>query len=162
MTIWSGKRVSQYVRQPPLVKINPNGVDLGVSEIFRFDSISESILDGKTRETKPSKIKMEPIGNFYVLPNGVYEVRIANEVSVPKNAAGLLFPRSTLNRLGIIKSETAIWDSGYIGYGTQTILVSIKKFTIRKDEFWFQLMFKDAEQSDFTYDGHWQKESPTK
>jgi deoxycytidine triphosphate deaminase len=158
--IWTGKRVAELIKQPPMVGINPNGVDLRVIEVFRIDENSTSVLKGKQRNVTQNKIEPDEEG-FYNLERGLYSVRIANEVSIPRDAVGKLFPRSSLNRLGMIKSETAIWDPGYTGFGTQTVFIGIKKFRIHKDEFWFQFTLEDAEVSDKQYDGHWQGEKPT-
>ncbi len=161
MVVWSGKHVAQFVRQPPEIKINPNGVDLKASEIWLIRADAVSVLNGKTRVTMPDKEKVLPDADgFYNLHQGTYEVRVANEVSIPKNAVGKLYPRSSLNRLGSIKSDTAIWDSGYCGFGTQTLHVPIKLLRVQKDEFMFQLAMEDCESSDVQYSGHWQGEKP--
>jgi len=163
MSIWPGRKVAKFVRGPSEIKINPNGVDLKVSEVWLIKPESVSVLNGKTRKTEPPKEKVLPDREgFYNLHKGVYEVRIANEVSIPKNAVGKLYPRSSLNRLGAIKSDTAIWDSGYTGFGTQTIHIPIKLFRIHKDEFWFQFTLEDCEPSEEQYSGFWQGERPEK
>lgn len=146
---------------PPEIKINPNGVDLGVSEVWLIRSDAVSVLNGKIRTTIPEKEKVIPdIDGFYNLHHGTYEVRIANEIAVPYNAVGKLYPRSSLNRLGAIKSDTALWDSGYKGFGTQTLHVPMKLFRIHKDERWFQFALEDCEPSEEQYAGHWQGEKP--
>ena len=60
----------------------------------------------------------------------------------------------------MIKSESAIGDSGYSGYATVTVFVPIKSFKVKKDEYWIQVMFKKAEESEKSYSGHWQNEKP--
>ena len=135
MSVWSGKRVATFVEQPPTIKINPNGVDIKVAEVFLLDESTVSLFNGNQRTTIPEKILLKPdTDGFYDLPKGVYEIRLANKITIPKNAVALFFPRSTLNRLGLIKSHTAIGDSGYVGYPTQTIFVPIKNFRIYKEE----------------------------
>ncbi|MBI4017384.1 MAG: deoxycytidine deaminase [Candidatus Aenigmarchaeota archaeon] len=161
MSVWPGSRTARFVKQPPEVKINPNGVDVGVSEVWRIEEHARSTLHGKIRETEPPKTLVTPEGDFFVLAKGVYEVRLSNEVEIPQNAVAMLLPRSTLNRLGVIKSETAVWDSGYKGFGTQTVFVPIHSIRIHRDEKWFQLIFMDAEASG-TYEGHWQNEKPVR
>ena len=159
--ILSGEKVSKYVKAPPEIKINPNGVDVKVSEVWKIDDNTVSVLNGKVRETNPQKKLMEPDDQgFYNLVNGIYEVRIANEVEIPNKFTGMLLPRSSLNRLGMIKSESALWDSGYKGFGTQTIFIPIKLFKIHKNDFWFQFILLSSEESKNLYDGHWQNEKP--
>jgi len=163
MVIWSGNKISKFIKQPPEIKIGPNGVDLKVSEVWLLHPETISVLNGKTRTTSIDKEKIEPDSEgYYNLKNGIYEVRIANQVSIPKSAVGRIHPRSSLNRLGAIKSETGLWDSGYVGYGTQTIYVPIKLFKIHKEDYWFQMCFEDCENSDISYAnvGFWHGETP--
>lgn len=162
MVVWTGKKVSKCIEQPPEVKINPNGVDVKVSEVWKLPEEGIVTIKGKERTIEPEKMKIEPgVEDFYVLPKGTYEVRIANKVNIPKNAVGLMFPRSTFNRFGIIKSETAVWDSGYSGWGTQTVRVTVKEARIHKDEFWFQfVLINMKDKVDQVYEGHWQGEKP--
>ena len=162
MSVWSGKRIAEHIKQPPEIKINPNGIDMKVSEVFFIDENSEVIINKDVREIKPEKKLIKPDQNgFYNLVKGTYEVRVANMVAIPKGVVGFLFPRSTLNRFGMIKSQTAVWDSGYNGFGTQTIHVPIRLVRIHKDDFWFQIVFIDSEESDVIYNGRWQAESPS-
>ena len=127
MVVWSGEKVAKFIEQPPEVKVNPNGVDVRVGEIFLILEDSTSIFDSKTRKTIPDKVLIKPNkDDFYDLGKGVYEIRVANKVNIPRNAVATFFPRSTLNRLGMIKSQNAIGDSGYSGYPTQTVFVPIK------------------------------------
>ncbi|MDP7422318.1 MAG: hypothetical protein QGH40_10575 [bacterium] len=162
MSIWLGEDVARYIERPPGVKINPNGVDLRVSEIWRIPDDGTVTVHGKTREIHPPKEKVEPSENgFFHLPRGTYEIRVANRVTVPSTAAGFLFPRTTFNRLGVMKSETGVWDSGYSGYGTQTVRVTVKELKVHRDEYWFQLVFMDTTgTATKLYDGHWQGEKP--
>ena len=162
MSVWLGKEVAKYIENPPDVKINPNGVDLRASEVWRIPEEGTVTVKGKERKIEPGKIKIVPDEDgFYSLKKGTYEIRIANKITIPDTAVGFLYPRTTLNRFGIIKSETGLWDSGYSGYGTQTIHVSVNNFKIDKDEFWFQMMFMEMKnKTDQLYEGHWQGEKP--
>ncbi len=159
MSIWTGQNVSKYIEGDK--EINPNGVDLGVSEIWKIPEEGKVIIHGKERKIEPEKTKVELEKDFYILPRGTYEIRIANKINIPKDAVGFLFPRSTFNRFGVIKSETAVWDSGYSGYGTQTIRVTVDELKVHKDEYWFQMIFiSSKEKVNQTYKGHWQNEKP--
>ena len=162
MAVWLGKDIAKYISNHAPIKINPNGVDLRVSEVWKIHPDSEVIIKGSERKISPEKIKIMPQeDDFYHLDTGVYEIRLANETEIPLTATGLIWPRSTLNRLGMVKSETAIADSGYKGFMTQTFFVPIKKFKIHKDEAWVQLMFIDNKDiPDIKYEGHWQGEKP--
>lgn len=162
MTIWTGKEVAEHIEQPPELKIQPNGVDLKVSEIWKIPEDGIVTIHGKERKIEPEKMKIQPEQDgFYYLPKGTYELRIANKVNIPNNAVGLIFPRSTFNRFGIMKSETAIWDSGYSGWGTQTVRVTVKEARVHKDEYWFQFVLLNlTKETEHLYEGHWQGEKP--
>ena len=163
MAVWLGKDIAKYISNHAPIKINPNGVDIGVSEVWRIHPDSEVIVKGAERKISPDKTKIEPAEDgFYHLEQGIYEIRLANEVEIPSSAMALMFPRSTLNRLGMLKSETAVGDSGYKGFMTQTFFVSVKKLKIHKDEAWVQLIFIDNKDiPDTLYSGHWQGEKPS-
>lgn len=164
---WSGKKMAEFIEGEK--KIGPNGCDLRVCEIARIPGDAVIFLQDKKRGylagsefREQADVKKPLVPNndgFYELDNGVYEVRIANKITIPKNAIGLALPRSTFNRLGIIKTESAVWDSGYSGMGTCTIFVSAAKAMIHKDEYWFQFVMMDAEASETQYNGFYQGES---
>lgn len=156
MVFWPGDKISKFITQPPGIKIGPNGVELSIKEVWHIPEDAEAFFHGEERTTKKVLVQPDSEG-YYNLGKGLYEVRIANEIQIPENCLGLMFPRSSINRLGMVKSETALWDSGYKGFGTQTVFIPIKSFKIHKDEFWFQLAFINAENFG-VYNGHWQGE----
>jgi deoxycytidine triphosphate deaminase len=162
MSIWIGEEVAKCVEQPPEIKIQPNGVDLRISEIWKLPEAGVSRIHGSIRTIIPDKMLIKPEEDgFYYLPEGTYEIRIANKVNIPEHAVGWMFPRSTFNRLGVIKSESAIWDSGYSGHGTQTIRVTVGELQVHKDEYWFQFVLMDTkENAKQLYKGHYQNEKP--
>lgn len=164
--IWSGKKTADCIEGDK--KIGPNGCDLRICEVLKIPDGAVIFLHEKKRgylvngEFKEAQDVKMPVAHnkdgFYELERGCYEVRIANKVNVPKNACGFAFPRSTFNRLGVIKSESAVWDSGYSGMGTGTVFVAAEKALIHKDEFWFQFVMIGAEESDNQYAGFYQGE----
>ena len=158
--IWLGKDISKIIETPPKIKINPAGVDLGISEVYRIAEDGIATFYGKVRNVE--KMKIDPAEDgFYYLPKGTYEVRIANKVKMPMDAVGILLPRSTLNRLGILKSESALIDPGYEGFPTQTIRVTVGEFRVHKDEYLFQLIvLKTLGIPDEGYNGFYQGEKP--
>lgn len=162
MSVWLGEEVAKYVEQPPEIKINPNGVDLKISEVWKLPEEGVVTICDKIRKIEPEKMKIEPDKNgFYYLPKGTYELRVANKITIPKNAMALFYPRSTFNRLGIIKSQTAIGDSGYSGYCTQTVRIAVQELQVHQEEFWFQMIFLDTNgEVNQLYEGHYQGEKP--
>jgi len=162
MPALTGKEVSRYVSE--YVKINPAGVDIAPRKIFRIPENITAVLDGKTRGfevdgrvTWDAYEEVRPKGDFWVLEPGIYVVAFPRVV-VPKNVVGFAFPRSTLNRLGLIKVQTAVFDPGYEGEFTQTWFIPIRA-KVRVGEAWVQLVyFRLEEEPEETYNGYWQGE----
>jgi deoxycytidine triphosphate deaminase len=162
MSVWIGEETAKCIEQPPEIKVQPNGVELKVSEILKLPEGGVAKIHGSIRTITPEKMLIKPEEDgFYYLPEGTYEIRIANKITVPEHAVGLLFPRTTFNRLGVLKSESGVWDSGYSGFGTQTVRVTVKELQVHKDEYWFQFILMDTkEKTKQLYKGHWQGEKP--
>jgi deoxycytidine triphosphate deaminase len=163
---WSGQRIYDEVLKVVEankgrlqgVKINPCGVDIGVSNVDKIEENATALIDGERRELDQQKSNCRPQNGIYELKRGVYEVRLNVAVRIPLDAIGLSLPRSTLNRLGIIKSETAVFDPGYEGIGVQTVFVPIKELRIAENERWFQFVVADAMKANQTYNGRYQGE----
>lgn len=159
MAVWTGEQVAEHVGKEAPIKINPCGVDVGVSEVWKIADSSKVTIHKERREITPGKELVKPDGEYYILNRGAYELRIANRISIPINATALLFPRSTFNRLGIISSESGVGDSGYSGFCTRTIFVAVSEVRVHKDEMWSQLVFiSNKDLPKVLYNGHWQNE----
>jgi deoxycytidine triphosphate deaminase len=163
---WSGQRIYDEVlkvveankNKLKFVKINPCGIDIGVSNVDRIQDNAVATIDGERRELDVPMIPCRPTDGMYTLKPGVYVVRLNVAVRMPQNAVGFSFPRSTLNRLGVIKSETAVFDPGYEGFGVQTVYVPIRELRIAENERWFQFMVGDTAETSMTYAGRYQGE----
>lgn len=162
MAVLLGSVVAKYVSR--CVKVNPAGVDIAPNKIFRVPENVTAVLDGQTRGFEfngtiswDAYEKVEPEGEFWVLEPGIYVVAFPR-VRVPEDVVGFAFPRSTLNRLGLIKVQTAVFDPGYEGEFTQTWFVPVRT-KIRVGEAWVQLVYFRLEQKpEETYNGYWQGE----
>ncbi|NPA77011.1 MAG: deoxycytidine deaminase [Candidatus Diapherotrites archaeon] len=162
MAALTGKDVAHHVSE--YVKINPAGVDIAPKKIFRIPDGVTAVLDGKTRGFEAGKAvtwdayeEVPPRDGFWILEPGIY-VAAFPRVSVPNDVVGFAYPRSTLNRLGLVKVETAVFDPGYEGEFTQTWLVPIRA-KIRVGEAWVQMVYIRLEaEPEETYDGYWQGE----
>ncbi len=164
--ILPGKIAKEYVSE--YVKVNPAGIDIKPKKIFRLplEKVDYIYLEGKKRgymlngEFKQLTELLEeitPIENYWVLEEGYYYV-VFPKVTIPEDVMALAFPRSTLNRLGIQKFETAVFDPGYEGEFTQTLYFP-KRAKIHVNEAWIQLVFfKLLEKPEETYKGFWQGE----
>jgi len=162
--VLSGKETAEHIKTPPDVDIEPNGVEIGINEIRKIDKSGKVTVHGDHRMIDPKKkditeeAKRETTsGKFYLLKSGLYEVRLRNKVRIPENTVGFVFPRSTLNRYGILMHQTAVWDAGYEGFGTLTVDIKPNTLKIHIDEKWFQLVLMKAKSAG-TYNGHWQNE----
>ena len=163
---WSGQRIYDEIlkvvednkNKLKLVKVNPCGVDIGVSAVDRIENNSIATIDGERRELDLPTTSCKPKAGMYTLGQGVYVVRLDVAVRMPPNAVGFSFPRSTLNRLGVIKSETAIFDPGYEGIGVQTVYIPIGQLRIAENERWFQFAVADSMETGMTYSGRYQGE----
>lgn len=165
--IWPGSRVATFVEGE--VKTGPSGIDLVPIEVVELPVEGTIFINGKQRgyliggkfvEQSEAKVAIVPdCDGFYNLKGGrTYEVRFP-KVTVPMEVTGFAYPRSTFNRLGMLKVETAVWDSGYCGEGTQVFHTTLPA-KIHKTEAWVQLVFMDNKESlpEKGYDGHYQGE----
>jgi len=100
-------------------QVQPAGVDLRLGEVFEF--LNEGLLTQGSRRL-PDVRPVRPADGLYRLQPGAYKIRFMDVVSVPPDAVGLCFPRSTLLRMGVSIS-CAVWDPGYSGRGESLMTV---------------------------------------
>ena len=166
MAVLNGNEVASFCSS--VVKINPNGVDLAPKKISRIPSGSVIFLHGGRRgyleggesnQVVDRKTAVAPDAEgYYNLDRGeLYELRFPS-VRIPLDCTGFAFPRSTINRLGIIKLESAVFDSGYSGEPTQTIFTPLSA-VVHKDEAFVQLvLFRNEKPTEKPYQGFYQNE----
>jgi deoxycytidine triphosphate deaminase len=164
MSVVSGDEVASCCKS--YVKINPNGVDLAPLRVSRLPMGSTIFLHGDERGyvgpgdgLTTEKEDLAPDGSgFYVFERGaMYELRFP-EVRIPATCTGIAFPRSSVNRLGIIKLESAVFDSGYHGEPTQVIFTPINA-RVHKGEAIIQLVFlRNEKPATSLYSGFYQNE----
>ncbi len=166
MSVVNGSDVARFCKS--FVRVNPNGVDLAPNKVSRIPRDSVIFLHGDRRgylETGSNNSVVDrkaPVmpdsDGYYNFESGeLYELRFP-EVSIPTDCTGFAFPRSSINRLGIIKLETAVFDSGYAGEPTQTIFTPLRAI-VHKDEALVQLiLIRNEKRADAPYDGFYQNE----
>jgi deoxycytidine triphosphate deaminase len=172
VSVLSGRDVAKFCSS--YRKVNPNGVDLAPKEVKRIPEDATIYLHGEDRgyldlaTSKPksgssltddAKVPLKPDSEgFYRFTRGsLYELRFP-KVSVPADCTGFAFPRSTINRLGIIKLESAVFDSGYTGEFTQSIFTPLDA-RVHKDEALVQLVFiRNEAPAKELYSGRYQNE----
>jgi deoxycytidine triphosphate deaminase len=170
VSVVSGKEVSKSCAS--FTKVNPNGVDLSPREVKLiprgykiylhgdergYVTLSESRVKAKVMDVK-EPVKPDKQGFYDFVKGNLYELRFP-KVTVPADCTGFAFPRSTVNRLGIIKLESAVFDSGYSGEPTQTIFTPLDA-RVHKDEALIQLVFfRNEAPSQDLYHGRYQGEA---
>lgn len=165
MSVLSGEEVAKSCFA--YKKVNPNGVDLAPKEVRALPGGLTIYIHGDERgyirgdgpPARDSKESLPPNrdGFYEFAKGGLYELRFPR-VTVPADCTGFAFPRSTVNRLGIVKLESAVFDSGYSGEPTQTIFTPIEA-RVHKDEALVQLVFiRNEAPSRRLYDGRYQNE----
>jgi deoxycytidine triphosphate deaminase len=171
VSVLSGKEVAKSCSS--FKKINPNGVDLSPKEVKIIPRGYKIYLHGDERgyiapaESRARKAKVRDVkelvtpdkqGFYDFVKGNLYELRFP-KVTIPADCTGLAFPRSTVNRLGIIKLESAVFDSGYSGEPTQTIFTPLDA-RVHKDEAMIQLVFiRNEAPAGELYHGRYQNEA---
>ncbi len=160
----SGKEAAKFCTS--YKKINPNGVDLAPMQVMKIPSNSTIYVKGDDRgyadksgvvSDLKTEVRPDHEGFYHFEKGGLYELRFP-KVRLPEDFTGFAFPRSTMNRLGIVKLETAVFDSGYEGQPTQTIFTPLKAL-VHKDEAFVQLVFiRNETPAKELYNGRYQNE----
>jgi dUTP pyrophosphatase len=103
--------------------IQPNGVDLSLDAVWRFDGQGALGIDNADRVLPAQTELAFDAAGWLDLPPATYGVRYGEWVEVPIDCGGLCFPRSSLLRMGAYV-PTAVWDAGYAGRGSGLLVVS--------------------------------------
>jgi dUTP pyrophosphatase len=136
-------------RTPPLVEnlrsaeeqVQPNGVDLTVSDIALFSSPGKLGPQNESRVlSATSPLVFDVLGGIDLLP-GCYLVTYNEVVNLPKDVMALAMPRSSLLRCGV-SVHTAVWDAGYSGRSQSLMAIyNARGFRLLKDARIIQLVF---------------------
>ena len=106
--------------------VQPNAIDLRIGKILRNITETEEIRDRiKTRvlhdfslindeKVHLPKEEIKPKDGVYSLKQGYYLVEFENRIQVGEHESGLVVPRSTLMRNGVVVFS-CLYDSGYCG-----------------------------------------------
>jgi dUTP pyrophosphatase len=122
-------------------QIQPNGVDLTLREISRFDGAGAIGVDNAGRVLP----NLEPVAfdndGWVTLEPGTYHILYNEVVDIPASLMALGRPRSSLNRCGVT-INTAVWDAGYNGRSTSMLVVSNPEgFRVQQNARVMQLVF---------------------
>lgn len=114
-TLITGYEILRYVRDllDADTQLQPAGIDLRVFQVFKFRSAG---ILGFSERKLPEVEEVLPENGYWSLDPGVYKIRFAEVVELPRDVLALCFPRSSLLRSGVLVSCT-VWDPGYVGRG---------------------------------------------
>jgi len=168
MACLSDKEIlKRIISENPLIKdyinlekqIQPAGFDLTLNSVYSLASHGE-IHDSNIKEDiLPNYEEIKTINELYNLSKGAYLIIYNEIINLPKNLMALVFPRSTLIRMGAT-IYTAIWDPGYNGRGRGLLNVFNEKgIVLRKNSRIAQIVFfKLTSSSSRAYSGKYIKE----
>ncbi|SDK01016.1 dUTP pyrophosphatase [Halovenus aranensis] len=149
----SGQFVADHLGELRETQVQPNGVDLTVDAVFEQTEPGRIGRDGKT---VGERRELAPEDGYYSLPSGGYIVRYGEQITIPADHIGFLYPRSSLLRNSCML-DTAVWDAGYEGRG-EGLLEVFHEIDIERGARIAQLVFADAAHVD-SYDGSYQGEN---
>ncbi len=133
------------------------GVDLTVKKIERFKEGGRIDFDNSSRKIASG----EKISGGELEGGNSYRITYNEKISVPEDAIGLVFPRSSLLRNGC-HLVTAVWDPGYEGRGQGLLQVLNSEGLVLKENARVgQLVFFRLENEvNEGYKGEYQGENP--
>jgi deoxycytidine triphosphate deaminase len=115
--ILSGEEISTLIKKVAEVdsgtQQQPAGFDVSVNKIHSFPKTKQTLGIAKGENSSLHEV---PLVNDYFELNepGAYFVDLNEITTIPKDAIGILLPRSTLLRNGL-DVRTALFDPGYSG-----------------------------------------------
>jgi len=114
--ILSGEEISRLIEKIVPAdsgkQSQPAGYDVTVNKILAYskDRYTLGIAKGENSDLVPVPLG----GKYFELTEGAYFVELNEITTIPKDAIGILLPRSTLLRNGL-DVRTALFDPGYSG-----------------------------------------------
>jgi len=149
----SGQFVASHLGELRESQVQPNGVDLTLGAVFEQVGTGRIERGGKTVGER-RELAADDEGVYHLDPGG-YVVRYAEEVVIPDEHVGFLYPRSSLLRNSCML-DTAVWDAGYEGRG-EGLLEVYHPIGLEEGARIAQLVLADAAHEG-TYEGTYQGE----
>ena len=103
-------------------QLQPNGIDLTLSEISSFSSAGKLAIDNSDRVISEVKPIVWGSDDMLHLTSGSYLIEVNEKVNLPLYLMALSKPRSSLLRSGVA-IHNAIWDAGYSGKAQALMVV---------------------------------------
>lgn len=102
--------------------VQPNGIDLTLDAVWEFVEAGSLGRSNDDRRLPARNALQFGLDAWLDLAPGSYGIRYGEWIEVPPDCGGLVFPRSSLLRMGL-HVPTAVWDAGYAGRGEGLLLV---------------------------------------
>ena len=141
-------------------QLQPNGFDLTVAEVGRFDGGGVIGCSNTSRSLPVVRPLQFDSTGWLDLSAGPYQIVFNEIVDIPNDLMALGMPRSSLCRMGATVS-TAVWDAGYVGRSTALLIVeNLDGIRIEQSARLMQLVFFTlSAQTARGYDGAYQGEN---
>lgn len=122
-------------------QIQPNGVDLTLREVSRYEGGGAIGVDNADRVLPELTPLVFDAHGWLDLQPGTYHILYNEVVEIPESLMALGRPRSSLNRCGVT-INTAVWDAGYNGRSTSMLVVANPEgFRVQRNARVMQLVF---------------------
>lgn len=146
----SGRELAHWFDGLDEDQIQPNGIDLTAGKLYTPGNGRIT----KNGKTVGARVELEPTEDFWIVDEPVI-VEYGEEIYIPDDMIGFVFPRSTLMRNGC-ELHTAVWDSGYRGIG-EGLLVPHVPIDIEQGARIAQIVMARSDPGG-TYNGDYQHE----
>ena len=104
-------------------EFQPNGVDLSLDAVWQLIGAGALGRSNDDRRLPAREDLQFDADGWLNLAPGSYGIRYGEWVALPPDCGGLVFPRSSLLRMGL-HVPTAVWDAGYAGRGEGLLLIT--------------------------------------
>ena len=156
MMILGPKISRKFVEILDDIQVQQCGIDLRIGSIYKIEG--EGVLDYSNNKRKlPNyrRIFSSEDDIKISLNRGIYLIKVADKVKVPEDMAALVYPRSSLLRMGCTL-YTAVHDPGYEGY-PEYLLNVMNPITLYRYARIAQILFIKCSGVVGTYSGIYQK-----
>jgi len=155
--ILTGFEISKLLNSLQNIKqIQSVSVELSIEKIYYVDPSSIAVISNEKTDL-PNYVEVVPHNDYYILiANNVYVVQLSEEIEMPKNCMGILLPRSSLLRSGVVAQGTLV-DPGYRGK-PRVLTYPLINIKIEKNARLFHLIVFCMDRELGEYKGQWQGE----
>jgi dUTP pyrophosphatase len=154
------KLIEDYINLE--TQLTPNGFDLTVGSVFKFDTAGALDFSNKERSVPegkkilPKELKAQDKFGWWSLKKGTYKIRTNETVNLPKDLIALCFSRTSLLRMGAF-TQHGIWDAGFKGKSEFVLVVDNPKgIRLKQNCRIAQLIFLRINKTDKVYQGIYQ------